>query len=110
MGGRFPGGLMIARRRLSRASMIAVVASLAALAAAQPVPAVAPPAPGSPARLRAERAAFLEMFARAYFPGRSGQIMIVNREGDILTRHGVDVPFMHGSPWTYDTHIPLIFW
>ena len=102
---------MIARRRLSRASMVpVVVASLAALAAAQPVPPVATPAPGSPARLRAERAAFLEMFARAYFPGRSGQIMIVNREGDILTRHGVDVPFMHGSPWTYDTHIPLVFW
>jgi predicted AlkP superfamily pyrophosphatase or phosphodiesterase len=50
------------------------------------------------------------MFARAYFPGRSGQIMVVPREGEILTRPGADVPFMHGSPWSYDARIPILFW
>lgn len=85
-------------------------APLAGHSALQAVPPVAGPAPESLQHARAERAAFLEMFARAYFPGRSGQIMVVPREGEILTRHGADVPFMHGSPWSYDTRIPMIFW
>ena len=55
----------------------------------------------------ATRQHFLEMFARAYFPGRTGQLLIVLREGDFITRS--DVAFMHGSPWTYDVAIPLMF-
>ena len=34
----------------------------------------------------AERQRFLEMFARAYFPGRTGQLLVVPREGDFITR------------------------
>jgi hypothetical protein len=71
---------------------------------------VAPVVPTRAERARTERTAFLEMYARAYFPGRSGQIMVVPREGEILTRPGADVPFMHGSPWSYDTRIPILFW
>ena len=71
---------------------------------------VAPVVPTRAERARTERTSFLEMYARAYFPGRSGQIMVVPREGEILTRPGADVPFMHGSPWSYDTHIPMVFW
>src|SRR5260370_40657369 len=55
----------------------------------------------------ATRQRFLEMFARAYFPGRTGQLLIVPREGDFITR--ADVAYMHGSPWTYDVAIPLTF-
>src|SRR5712692_11486357 len=55
----------------------------------------------------ATRQLFLEMFARAYFPGRTGQLLIVPREGDFITRP--DVAYMHGSPWTYDVAIPLMF-
>jgi hypothetical protein len=55
----------------------------------------------------ATRQRFLGMFARAYFPGRTGQLLIVPREGDFITR--ADVKCMHGSPWTYDTAIPLMF-
>jgi predicted AlkP superfamily pyrophosphatase or phosphodiesterase len=51
------------------------------------------------------RDAFLPAFARSYFPGRSGQIMIVPREGHFVT--GTD-PYMHGSPWAYDARVPLI--
>ena len=51
----------------------------------------------------ATRQRFLEMFARAYFPGRTGQLLIVPREGDFITRP--DVAYMHGSPWTYDAII-----
>jgi hypothetical protein len=55
------------------------------------------------------RRRFLEMFARAYFPGRTGHLMIVPREGDIITRADPNVRYMHGSPWTYDVSIPLLF-
>ncbi len=57
----------------------------------------------------ATRQRFLEMFARAYFPGRTGQLLIVPREGDFITRADPDVAYMHGSPWTYDVAIPLMF-
>ncbi len=49
------------------------------------------------------------MFARGYFPGRTGQLLIVPREGDIITRKDPNVPFMHGSPWPYDVNVPLFF-
>jgi Type I phosphodiesterase / nucleotide pyrophosphatase len=65
-------------------------------------------APAQAAALAA-RQRFLEMFARAYFPGRTGQLLIVPREGDLITRPDPDVAYMHGSPWEYDVAIPLMF-
>jgi len=52
---------------------------------------------------------FLDMFARSYFPGRTGELLIVPREDDFITRPDPDVPYMHGSPWAYDIAIPLMF-
>ncbi|HEV8335858.1 MAG TPA: alkaline phosphatase family protein [Candidatus Polarisedimenticolia bacterium] len=49
------------------------------------------------------------MFGRAYYPGRTGQLLLVPREGDFITRPGADAAFMHGSPWGYDTSIPVLF-
>jgi hypothetical protein len=65
----------------------------------------------APARAAAlaKRQRFLEMFARAYFPGRTGQLLVVPREGDFITRPDSDVAYMHGSPWEYDVSIPLMF-
>jgi hypothetical protein len=57
----------------------------------------------------AQRQRFLAMFARSYFPGRTGQLLIVPREGDFITRPDPNVPYMHGSPWPYDVSIPLMF-
>jgi Type I phosphodiesterase / nucleotide pyrophosphatase len=57
----------------------------------------------------ATRQRFLEMFARAYFPGRTGQLLIVPREGDFITKADPDYAYMHGSPWAYDVEIPLMF-
>ena len=68
----------------------------------------APRAPADAAVLAA-RQRFLKMFARANFPGRNGQLMIVPREGDVITRPDPDVAYMHGSPWAYDVAIPLMF-
>ena len=52
---------------------------------------------------------FLEMFSRSYFPGRTGQLLVVPREGDFITRPDPDAIYMHGSPWPYDVSIPLMF-
>jgi hypothetical protein len=49
------------------------------------------------------------MFARGYFVGRSGQIFVVPREGEVITERDPLYNFMHGSPWPYDTHIPVLF-
>ena len=57
----------------------------------------------------AARKRFQEMFARAYFPGRNGQLLVVPREGHFITRPDPDVAYMHGSPWEYDVSIPLMF-
>jgi hypothetical protein len=70
----------------------------------------APPARAAkPADGGGNRARFLERFARSYFPGRSGQIMVVPREGHIITVEGPDLSYMHGSPWPYDSAIPMLF-
>jgi hypothetical protein len=48
------------------------------------------------------------MFARGYFPGRSGQLFFVPHEGDFIVATDPLYAFMHGSPWSYDTDIPLL--
>jgi hypothetical protein len=55
------------------------------------------------------RLRFLEMWARAYFPGRTGQLLVVPREGEFITRPDPNYAYMHGSPWPYDVSIPLMF-
>jgi len=63
----------------------------------------------TPSHAQAAQQRFLDMFARSYFPGRTGQLLIVPREGDFITRPDQDVAYMHGSPWAYDVEIPLMF-
>lgn len=58
----------------------------------------------------AQRQAWLDRFARGYFPGRSGQLFVVPREGVIITDRDPLYAFMHGSPWDYDSRIPLLFY
>jgi hypothetical protein len=55
------------------------------------------------------RTQWLNMFARGYFPGRSGQVFYVPRERDFVVDPNPLYAFMHGSPWGYDTHVPLLF-
>ena len=58
----------------------------------------------------AQRQSWLERFARGYFPGRSGQLFVVPREGVVITDRDPLYAFMHGSPWDYDTRVPLLFY
>src|SRR5688572_27400912 len=58
--------------------VVALVLSGCASSGLRKVPVdIAPP----PMRQR-----FLEMWARAYFPGRTGQLLVVPREGEFITR------------------------
>ncbi len=68
-------------------------------------------APGPESLRRAgvdDPSAFLSRFARAYKPGRSGQVFFVTKPGYFFTFPRV--PFNHGSPWDYDAHVPLVFY
>lgn len=63
-----------------------------------------------PQSAAADRQEFLERFARSYFPGRTGQLVVVPREGHIITRRGPAQHFMHGSPWPYDSRVPFLLY
>jgi hypothetical protein len=89
-----------------RRSLVVLIGLALSLAAASPVPLAQQDAANVDDQ---QRAVFLQRFARGYFPGRSGQIFVVPREGDIFTRDTPADAFMHGSPWRYDTDIPLLF-
>jgi hypothetical protein len=56
------------------------------------------------------RQQWLDMFARGYFPGRSGQVFVVPQQNWFVTTKDPLYRFMHGSPWDYDTRIPLLFY
>src|SRR4051794_5090843 len=65
---------------------------------------------GSPAPRTSLRQQWLDGFARGYFPGRSGQVFVVPKENWFVTSRDPLYKFMHGSPWEYDTHIPILFY
>jgi hypothetical protein len=66
--------------------------------------------PPPPVTVEDERAELLGLVARGYFPGRSGQILFVPEPGEIILRRPMGFyRFMHGSPWEYDRHVPLLF-
>jgi hypothetical protein len=75
------------------------------LGAASCHPVARPAAPHAPP----PTSPWLDQFARGYFPGRSGQVFFVTREGEFLVDRNPLYAFMHGSPWEYDTHVPLLF-
>jgi hypothetical protein len=90
-------------------SSCASATSSAAPAASRGVPSGGPAAGAAAAAPRAtDRQRWLEMFARGYFPGRSGQVFVIPREGDVITDRDPLYGFMHGSPWEYDVHIPVL--
>jgi Type I phosphodiesterase / nucleotide pyrophosphatase len=95
-------------------SLLLLAACRTAAPSRPPTPAATPTAARSePAAVEEKsdrRARWLEMFARGYFPGRSGQVFYVPHEGDFLIDKDPLYTFMHGSPWDYDTRIPLFFY
>ena len=57
-----------------------------------------------------QRHQWLDMFARSYFPGRSGQVYVIPKQGWFVTSKDPLYAFMHGGPWDYDTRIPILFY
>ena len=96
--------------------IVATAALLAAgcggAAVSRPPRAATTPAPVGAANRSAsdERTRWLEMFARGYFPGRSGQIFVVPGRNEVITERDPLYRYMHGSPWDYDTRIPLLLY
>ena len=93
----------------------AVIAALlmAACKSSQPPAPTTQPAPAITQRAQAsvsQRQQWLDMFARAYFPGRSGQVYVVPKQGWFVTSRDPLYYFMHGSPWEYDVRIPILFY
>lgn len=94
----------------TRIATLALMAATSLAACASRPVAVTPvtTAPAGDQRATTEHDDWLRMFARGYFPGRSGQLFFVPREGDFIIDKDPLYEFMHGSPWPYDSHIPLL--
>jgi hypothetical protein len=88
---------------------VAAGAMLTVAAATGTAKAQCSPKPPTDRAARTTRQRFLEMFGRAYFPGRTGQLMVVPKKGDFITRPDPYYVQMHGTPWPYDVNIPLMF-
>lgn len=43
-------------------------------------------------------------------PERSGHVYIVPKENWLLATHPEPLAAMHGTPWPYDTHVPLVLY
>lgn len=52
--------------------------------------------------------AFSDVFKRSYHPARSGDLLLRVSEGVLLAFDKTGTT--HGTPYPYDTHVPLIFW
>ena len=95
-------------KSLTRWTLLASAGILCWLAAAPSATLSSEQARARPSRQL--RQSFLERVARAYYPGRSGQIVVVPKEGHFITRRDPTVRYMHGSPWDYDSRIPFFFY
>ncbi len=51
---------------------------------------------------------YRERYARVLFPGRSPDVLIRTRPYDLLDPKGYRTGTGHGSPYTYDTRVPLV--
>lgn len=49
-----------------------------------------------------------ELFARSFVPGRSADVLVQLAPGYLFER-GYKTGSAHGSPYPYDTHVPLVF-
>jgi predicted AlkP superfamily pyrophosphatase or phosphodiesterase len=55
----------------------------------------------------ASEAPFIEIFRRSYHPERSGDLLLLPREGVIFTDRPKGTE--HGTPYDYDSRVPLVF-
>src|SRR5436190_22164650 len=96
-----------------RTALLILTLTLTACASSDPPKPTPQPTPAATTRPQPDgarlRQQWLDMFARSYFPGRSGQVFVVPKQGWFVTSRDPLYYFMHGSPWDYDVHIPILF-
>jgi arylsulfatase A-like enzyme len=51
---------------------------------------------------------FNDVYKRSYFPGRSGNLMVRLKKNLLPLERGEGTG--HGSPYDYDTHVPILLW
>lgn len=52
----------------------------------------------------------MELIKNNYHPARSGDVYVVFQQRSYITdMEGLTIASTHGSPWRYDTHVPVIF-
>lgn len=51
---------------------------------------------------------YFDIYQHSYYAGRSGDLILRPRYGVLITKHSYATD--HGTPYAYDTHVPLIFW
>jgi Type I phosphodiesterase / nucleotide pyrophosphatase len=95
--------------------LTAVIAALlfSACKSSQPPSPTTQPMPAlneRPQAAASQRQQWLDMFARSYFPGRSGQVYVIPKQGWFVTSRDPLYYYMHGSPWDYDVRIPILFY
>jgi arylsulfatase A-like enzyme len=57
----------------------------------------------------ASRDPMIRSAALSYMPSRNGELMVVPKEYWFLSSRAVGAATTHGSPYDYDTHVPVIF-
>jgi hypothetical protein len=58
---------------------------------------------------RLPQTALMRRMQRAFHPERSGDVVIVQKQFWYLYHDAECCGAMHGSPYSYDTHVPVIF-
>ena len=49
------------------------------------------------------------MVRRSFHPARSGDLLLISQPSWFVHPTPQSYPAMHGSPWRYDTHVPVVF-
>jgi hypothetical protein len=59
---------------------------------------------------RAPNLPLMGAITRNFNPSRSGDVFVVFEPGHFINDFdGLEVATTHGSPWRYDTHVPVVF-
>lgn len=53
---------------------------------------------------------FKQRIEQSTHPARSGHVYIVPKEHWLLATNPAQLTAMHGTPWPYDAHVPIVVW
>ena len=110
VAGFVPPGLYLDRTRIAALKLDAEAAESALAAEMRKVPGVAFALTRSDLLAgRLPDTALMRRMQRGFHPTRSGDVVIVQKQFWYLYPDAECCAAMHGSPYNYDTHVPVIF-